>query len=124
MYRAAECLMTLGRPDDAIAACTAGMARHGGLAELQWLAGYAAWHAGRPAQAVYWARQSIAMGHFEGVGGTVPRFGFRYPAALWELPYDLLRFALRALGEDNGAAEAEQLFELAKAAREAAENTV
>jgi tetratricopeptide (TPR) repeat protein len=123
MYRAAECLITLGRPDDAVAACTAGMARHGGLAELQWLAGFAAWRAGRPDQASYWARQAIAMGHFQGVGGTVPRHGFRYPPALWELPYDLLRFALRALGDDHGAAEAEQLYELARAAREAAENT-
>jgi tetratricopeptide (TPR) repeat protein len=123
MYRAAECLITLDRPDDAVAACTAGMARHGGLAELQWLAGFAAWRAGRPDQASYWARQAIAMGHFHGVGGTVPRHGFRYPPALWELPYDLLRFALRALGDDQGAAEAEQLYELARAAREAAENS-
>lgn len=118
MYRAAECLLKLERPVEAIEACAAGMAKHAGLAELPWLAGYAAWHAGRPAQAVYWARQSIALGHYAGIGASAPRIGFRHPPALWEGPYDVLRFALRALGDDAGADEAERSFARAKAARE------
>ena len=119
MYRAAECLLKLGRPGEAIGACAAGMARHAGLAELPWLAAYAAWQADRPAQAVYWARQSIAMGQFAGAGAAVPRIGFRHPPALWEGPYDVLRFALRRLGDDAGADEAERLYWDAKAKREA-----
>jgi tetratricopeptide (TPR) repeat protein len=118
MYRAAECLLKLGRPAEAIEACAMGMARHAGLAELPWLAAYAAWQAGRPAQAAYWARQSIAMGHFAGAGATVPRIGFRHPPALWEGPYDVLRFALRQLGDDAGADEAERRYEEAKHLRE------
>jgi tetratricopeptide (TPR) repeat protein len=120
MYRAAECLLRLDRPDEAIEACAAGMARHAGLGELPWLAAYASWQADRPAQAVYWGRLSAAMGSFAGAGSTVPRVGFRYPFALWEGPYDILRFALRRLGDDAGADEAERLFAEAKAAREAA----
>ena len=120
LYRAAECFLTLDRPVEAVEACAAGMARHAGLAELPWLAAYASWHAGTPAQAVYWARQAIALGHFAGAGGSVPRSGFRHPPALWEGPYDVLRFALRRVGDGAGADEAERLFHEAKAAREAA----
>src|SRR5215213_1444881 len=120
LYRAAECFLKLDRPVEAVAACAAGMARHAGLAELPWLAAYASWHAGTPAQAVYWARLAITWGHFAGAGGSVPRSGFRHPPALWEGPYDVLRFALRRVGDDTGADEAERLFHKAKAARETA----
>jgi hypothetical protein len=120
LYRAAECFLMLDRPAEAIEACAAGMARHAGLAELPWLAAYASWHAGTPAQAVYWARQAITWGHFHGAGGSVPRSGFRHPPALWEGPYDVLRFALRRVGDDAGADDAERLFHQAKAARESA----
>jgi hypothetical protein len=120
MYRAADCLLRMDRPDEAIEASAAGMARHAGIAELPWLAAYASWQADRPAQAVYWARMAAAMGAFAGAGSAVPRVGFRYPFALWEGPYDILRFALRRLGDEAGADEAERLFEEAKAARAAA----
>jgi predicted GH43/DUF377 family glycosyl hydrolase/tetratricopeptide (TPR) repeat protein len=118
MYRAAESFLKTDRPAEAVAACAAGMARHAGLAELPWLAGYASWQAGRPDQAAYWARQAIAMGHFAGAGPAVPRLGFRHPPALWEGPYDVLRYALRALGDDAGADEAERLFHEAWSARQ------
>lgn len=118
MYRAAESLLRLGKPREAIAACAAGMAHHAGMAELPWLAGYAAWQAGLPAQAAYWARQSIAMGHFAGAGASVPRLGFRHPPALWEGPYDILRFALRGVGDDAGADEAERRYHQALQRRE------
>lgn len=73
---------------------------------------------GRPAQTVYWARQSVAMGLYCGAGTAVPRIGFRHLPALWEGPYEVLRFALRAIGDDAGADQAERLFHEAKAARE------
>lgn len=117
MYRAAECLLKLDRPVEAVAACAEGLAKHAGLAELPWLAAYASWHAGRPVQATYWARQAVAMGHFAGAGGEVPRIGFRHPPALWEGPFDVLRFSLRAMGDDAAANEAQRLHEEAKAAR-------
>jgi tetratricopeptide (TPR) repeat protein len=121
LYRAGESLIALGRPVEAIEACAEGMSRHAGLGELPWLAAYAAWKAGRPQQAVHWARVSVILGHYLGSGATVPRIGFRHPPALWEGPFDVLRFALRQIGDDAGADEAEQLYEAAKRAREAAE---
>jgi tetratricopeptide (TPR) repeat protein len=118
MYRAAESYCRLGRHDEAIEVCTIGMDKHAGLAELPWLAAFASWQAGRPAQAVYWARLSIAIGLFAGAGASVPSTGFRHPPALWEGPYDVLRFALRATGDDAGADDADRLFHQARAARE------
>ncbi len=121
LYRAAESLLALDRPVAAIEACAEGMSRHAGLGELPWLAAYAAWQANRPEQAVYWARLSIMLGHYMGSGADIPRIGFRHPPALWEGPFDVLRFALRRTGDDAGADEAERLYEAAKAAREAQE---
>lgn len=119
LYRAAESLLALGRPVEAIEACAAGMSRHAGLGELPWLAAYAAWQADRPQQAVYWARLSVMLGHYLGSGADVPRIGFRHPPALWEGPFDVLRFALGSIGDDAGAADARRLYKAAKAAREA-----
>jgi tetratricopeptide (TPR) repeat protein len=118
-YRAAECYLRLGKPIEAVASCARGMARHAGMAELPWLAAYAAWQAGRPAQATYWAWMSEAMGLFRGHGQSVPRIGFRHPPALYEGPYDVLRFALKAIGDESGATEAERLYHEATAARHA-----
>ncbi|MFN8590996.1 MAG: hypothetical protein U0031_05980 [Thermomicrobiales bacterium] len=118
MYRAAQCHLALGRFDDAVEACALGMTRHAGLGELTWLAAYASWRAGRPEQAAYWAGQSVAMGRFAGSGEMVTRIGFRYPVALWEGPYDVLRYALREIGEEASANEAERLYHEAKTARE------
>ncbi len=121
LYRAAESLIALGRPVGAIEACAAGMSRHAGLGELPWLAAYAAWQADRLQQAVYWARLAIMLGHYMGSGTDVPRIGFRHPPALWEGPFDVLRFALRRTGDEAGADDAERLYEAARAAREAQE---
>ncbi|HEX5498391.1 MAG TPA: hypothetical protein VFX03_04155, partial [Thermomicrobiales bacterium] len=118
MYRAANLWLELGEHDRAIEACAAGMARHAGLAELPWLAGFVCWQAGRWAQAVYWARQAATMGHAFGAGAAVPRIGFRHPPALYEGPYDVLRYALRRLSDEAGADEAERLFQQALAMRQ------
>jgi tetratricopeptide (TPR) repeat protein len=117
MYRAAQCLLELNRPDEAIAAIGAGMARHAGLGELPWLAGYAAWQAGRADQAAYWAFVAITLGKYSGVGDIVQRRGFCHEPGLWEGPFDILRFALRKLGDDAGADDAEHNYHEAKAAR-------
>jgi hypothetical protein len=116
-YRSAECLLALGRADDAVDACAAGLVRHAGIAELAWLAGFASWQADRPDQAAHWSRLAIAMGRFAGHAREVHRVGFRNPSALYEGPYDVLRFALRALGDDAGADEAERLYSEALTAR-------
>ena len=116
-YRAAECLSVLGRHREAIDRCAAGLARHAGIAELAWLAAFSAYQLGSPAQAVYWARLSITHGLFQGQGASVPRIGFRNPSALYEGPYDVLRFALRQLGDTFGADAAERSYLQALAAR-------
>jgi len=116
-YRAAECLCALGRWDDAVDACASGLARHAGIAELSWLGAFASYRVGRHAQAVWWSKASIALGCFQGCGRDVKRIGFRNPAALWEGPYDVLRYALRALGDEEGAKDAELTYERARGAR-------
>ena len=119
MYRAAECFLAIDRPVDALEVVTSGMAKHAGLGELPWLAAYASWQSNRPAQAVYWARRAIALGHFAGAGEAA-RDESPNQAALWEGPFDILRFALRRLGDDDGADQAEVQFREALHAREAA----
>jgi tetratricopeptide (TPR) repeat protein len=116
-YQAAACSSHLGRFRDAIDRCALGLSRHAGVAELCWLAGFAAFKLDDMAQAVYWSRLAIAQGLFRGTGAKVPRIGFRNPNALYEGPYDILRYALRALGDAEGAAEAERLYHEATGAR-------
>jgi glycosyltransferase involved in cell wall biosynthesis len=121
-YQAADCLSRLGRYREAIERCAVGLTRHAGIAELCWLAGFAAYKLKDNAQAVYWSRLSIAQGLFKGEGAKVsPRIGFRNPNALYEGPYDILRFALRGVGDPEGAARAERLYHEAIAARLAAQ---
>jgi len=116
-YRAAECLIALERFAEAVDQCAAGLALHAGIAELPWLAAFASFRAGRPEQAACWARLAIPMGYFQGRGREIKRIGFRNVNALYEGPFDVLRFALRALGDEPGAAEAERLHEEATRAR-------
>jgi glycosyltransferase involved in cell wall biosynthesis len=116
-YRCAECLIQLKEWDAAIDMCAAGLARHAGVAELAWLAAWVSWQARRAEQATSWARIAIPMGHFRGHGKDLKRIGFRNLNALYEGPYDVLRFSLRALGDEAGAAEAEKLYHEAIEAR-------
>ncbi len=109
-YRAAECWIVLKRFSEAVDACAAGLARHAGIAELAWLAAFASYQGGRIEQAIYWARLAIPMGLFRGRGADAKRIGFRNLNALYEGPYDVLRFALKAVGDHGGALEAEQNY--------------
>jgi hypothetical protein len=120
MYRATQCLYELNRLEEALETIVAGMARHAGLGDFPWFAAHISLRLGRPQQAVYWARHAIELGCFAGIGQTVLRIGWRYPFALWEGPYDVLRDALKELGDEEGAAEADRLFAEAAAARKAA----
>lgn len=117
MFRAAECLVALDRLEEALDACTLGMARHSGLAEIPWYAGHISTRLNRPLQAVYWAHLAIATGKYSGLGKSVRRVGWSHPFGLWEGPYDVLRYAYDAMGENENAAEADRLFHLAAVAR-------
>ncbi len=116
-FRAAQCLQELGRYPDMIDVLALGMSRHPGLAELPWYAAFAASKLHQHQKAVHWAHLAIPWGWFLGRGASVPRIGFRYLPGLFEGPFDVLRFALRALGDEKGAAQAEQRYQEARAAR-------
>jgi hypothetical protein len=119
-YRAAECWCARGRWTEAVESCACGLSHHAGIAELAWLAGYASWRKGELDQAIVWSRSSVAMGCFEGFGATVQRIGFRYPPALYEGPFDVLRYALRAKGDNAGSLQARLKYQRARNARQLA----
>ena len=67
----------------------------------------------------------VAHGHRQwpvsrGHGADFERVGFRHPPALYEGPYDVLRWAYQALGDTKAAAAAANEYEQALAARESA----
>jgi tetratricopeptide (TPR) repeat protein len=119
-YRAAECCVQLERWKDAIELCAKGLAVRPATAELAWLAGFAAFKSKRYEDAIAWSNMAMVNGLHEGAGAAFPRVGFRHPPALYEGPYDVLRWTYQALGRPDAAAEALQEFEAAKRAREAA----
>lgn len=117
-YRSAEALVKLGLIDQAIDRCALGLARHAGITELAWLAGYLSFQAGRHDQAVYWSRIALVHGKYEGRGNEIKRIGFQHPAGQWEGPYDVLRWALTSPELREQKEQYEKLYEQAKAARE------
>ena len=120
-YRAAECCCSLKRWDDAIRFCAQGLAIRPATAELAWLAGFAAYHAKRYEDAIAWSNMAVVNGLHDGAGAGFPRKSFRNPTALYEGPYDVLRWTFKALGNKAAADEAAREFEAAKHAREAAQ---
>ncbi len=116
-YHEAECWLARGLHNEAIDACARGLALHAGIAELAWLAGFASWRSGHHEQAAFWAKMAIPMGHFRGDGKGVHRIGFKNVNALYEGPFDILRFALRSLGQEAAADRAEADYHEAIAAR-------
>jgi tetratricopeptide (TPR) repeat protein len=93
-YRAATILLEKERYREAIGACAMGLARHPGVPELCWIAAVASFRSGARDKASYWARMAITMGDHCGANVSGTRIGFRHLPALYELPYDILRFAL------------------------------
>jgi len=109
-YRAAECEESRDGNEAAIRWCKLGIKRHDGIAELYWLAGVCSFRLGNYDDAIRWSRQSEALGMFGGSDAPAKRIGFRHLPALYEGPYDVLRFALTAVGDEAGAADAEAAY--------------
>ena len=120
-YRAAECCCSLQRWTEAIEFCARGLAIRPATAELAWLAGFAAYKAKRYEDAIAWSNMAVVNGMHDGAGAGFPRKSFRNLTALYEGPYDVLRWTFKALGNADAAAEAAREFETAKHAREAAQ---
>ncbi|HEX5499131.1 MAG TPA: tetratricopeptide repeat protein, partial [Thermomicrobiales bacterium] len=112
-FRSGQCYLALGKYKQAIDVCARGMTLHSGLPELPWLAGYIAYKAGDYQKAIYWSHIAAALGAYDGVAASVPRYGFREPTAIWEAPYDVLRYAYRALGQTAAADLAEEAYQAA-----------
>ena len=94
------------------------MAIRPSTAELAWLAGLAAYRAKRYEDAIAWSNMAIINGLYQGAGASFPRIGFRHPSALYEGPYEVLRWTFAATGNEAAAAEAAHEAEEAKRARE------
>jgi hypothetical protein len=116
-YREAMCLTELKRWTEAIDACARGLAIRPATAELAWLAGWSAYKARRYEDAIAWSNMAAVNGLFEGSGATYRRISFRHPPALYEGPYEVLRWTYQALGDKPAAEAAEQAAAAAKAAR-------
>lgn len=100
-YRAAVALSELERWDEAVESCCAGMAAYPSMPELPWYAAYCASRAGDYAKAVYFAHIAIALvdKFLQGPPQDLMKHEFKHAPAWHEGPYDVLRFAYRALGE-------------------------
>ncbi len=111
-YKQAEQLFILERYNESIAAAARGMGADSTFGECAWIAAVASYRSGRIDQSVAWARAAEAVGRYKGCGSE--RAWFRHLPALYELPYDVLRYALT-----DGAArqQAETDFYLAKRTR-------
>ncbi len=102
-YRAAEIRYGQGQSQRALDLCLQGLKHHPGIGELAWMAGYVCYYMGRYRHAVHWSRMAISLGMYAGRFDEANRIGFRWAPALWEKPYEVLKFALEKLGDDIGA---------------------
>ena len=117
-FRAAECYCELKRWTDAVDMCAQGLAIRPATAELAWLAGWASFNARRYEDAIAWSNMAVVNGFYDGAGPAFARVGFRRASALYEGPYEVLRWAFDRLGNDIAAKEAAREFAAAKKARE------
>jgi tetratricopeptide (TPR) repeat protein len=113
-YRAAECHLGLNQLEAGIDKCTRGLAHHAGIAELYWMGGFLSYKLGRYDQAVYWSEAAAHYGAYNGSFERIGRIGFRFVPALWEKPYDTLRFAYKELKMLTEASNAEAHYRAAK----------
>lgn len=111
-YKQAEQLFILGRYNECVAAAARGMGADPTFGECAWIAAAASYRLGRIDQSIAWARTAEAVGRYKGCGRH--RAWFRFLPALYELPYDVLRFAL---SDETARAQAEADFLAAKCAR-------
>jgi tetratricopeptide (TPR) repeat protein len=117
-FRAAECCCELKRWSEAVDICAQGLAIRPATAELAWLAGWASFNAKRYEDAIAWSNMAVVNGCHDGAGQAFPRIGFRKAEALYEGPYEVLRWAFSRLGKDAAAKEAGREYTAAKKARE------
>jgi tetratricopeptide (TPR) repeat protein len=105
--------------DDVIDICMSGIARHPGIAELFWIAGIAAYKAGRHAHAVYFAELARTHGKSSKSpwNALAHRVNFREHKGLTYGPADIEQYALLALGDIKGAEAAKrEVVELTQSA--------
>ena len=114
-FRVAECLIILNNYKDAVEWCSRGLAKHPGMAELAWLAGFCSYKLGKYRDAVCWSNMAISCSPSL---ADFPRSGFRYVPAYFEGPHDVLRFAWEKLGKSDKAKLAENLYNYEKKRRE------
>ena len=107
-YRAADCYFSLKRWVEAIDMCAQGLAIRPATAELAWLAGYAAFNAKRYEDAIAWSNMAVVNGCYDGAGEGFSRISFRNPEALYEGPYEVLRWTFDRLGNREAAKAAEK----------------
>lgn len=101
-YKQAEQLFILGRFDEVVEAAARGMGANAFSPECAWVAATASYRLGRRDQAIAWARIAEAVGRYKGCGRD--RTHFRHLPAHYELPYDVLKWALDS-EEDRRQAE-------------------
>ena len=117
-FRAAQCLCELKRWDEAVDTCAQGLAIRPATAELAWLAGWASFNARRYEDAIAWSNMAVVNGYHDGAGQAFARVSFRDAKALYEGPYEVLRWTFDRLGNHEAAKEAGREFAAAKKARE------
>jgi tetratricopeptide (TPR) repeat protein len=117
-YRAADCYAALKRWNEAIEMCAQGLAIRPATAELAWLAGWAAFNARRYEDAIAWSNMAVVNGFYDGAGAGFARISFRYPYALYEGPYETLRWTFERLGNHAAAKAAEKEAASARRMRE------
>lgn len=92
-YEAADLLVQLGRYEEAIEACAAGLVRHPGIAELCWLAGVACWALARADDAIAWAKLARVHGAHGDRVALDRRISFRHHRGIGPGPCEILRAA-------------------------------
>jgi tetratricopeptide (TPR) repeat protein len=115
-FKAAECACHLENWKLAMGLCAIGLTHMPQAAELCWLAGFACYKAGLREQAFCWAKMALPLSYYSGEGRKLSRAGFRSITALYEGPWDILRFCAPSLQEQQ---EADRQYKLAIEARNA-----
>ena len=100
-YRCACLWADLEKWDRVVEWGVRGVQRHAGIAENAWQAAFGHHKAGNQRQAIYWAQLAVVHGYYEGDGKEIDRRGFKYLPALYEKPYDVLRYAYKFLGDET-----------------------
>jgi len=111
-FRVVQILHERSEWEESIQECAKGLTRHAGFSELAWLASFACYQLGRKDQARHWAHMSISTGYSG--KPALDRTGFKFPAGLYEGPFNVLRFAAET---EKERAQYEALYHKAIQAR-------